>query len=172
MNLPVCTYHLPVHSDRPIRLLVVLQSNQKKMLTAGAVLGVGDASVEIAVSSCFNLILGLENDLNMSDCSLFAADGLLVGFFSTSLCRSALTSGATAACNVDLVDLSLDVGRSDGLAAFVCSLLMPWLLLIAFSLKVSAEIGGAPLGGRFPVLRYKPHCQGLEGFNEGRWSLL
>ena len=151
---------------------MVLQSHKRKMLTESAVLGVGDASAEIAVFLCFSLILGLENDLNTSDCSLFAAVGLLVGFFSTSLCRSALTSGATAACNVDLVDLSFGMGRSDGLAAFVCSLMMPWLLLIAFPLTVSAEVGGAPVGGRLPVLRYKPHCQGLEGLNEGRGSLL
>lgn len=91
------------------------------MLTECAVLGAGDAPVEISVSSCFNFGLGLEKDLKMSDCSLFAADG----FFSASLNLSVLISGTNAAWDVDLVKLSLDGGRSDGLTAFFDSLLMP-----------------------------------------------
>lgn len=129
------------------------------MLTEYAVLGAGDAPVELAVSSCFNFALGLEKDLKMSDCSLFAAIGWLAGFFSTSLDRSALISEATAAWGVDLIDLLLDVGRSGDLTAIFCSLLMPWLLLLALSLIVSMGIGCAPIGGRLPVLRYKHHCQ-------------
>lgn len=108
----------------------------------------------------------------MSDCSLFAADGLLAGFFSTSLGRSALVSGATEAWDVDLVDLSLDEGRSNGLTAFFCSLLIPWLLLLNFTLIVSAGTVGAPIGARLPVLRYETHCQEWEGFNGERWSYL
>ena len=115
------------------------------MLTEGVISAAGDALVELAVSSRFNFVLGLENDLNMSDCSLLAADGLIAGFFSTSW-----GPGATAAWDVDL---SLDEGRSDGLTAFLCSLLMSWLLPIAFSLIVSAGTDGAPTGGRLPVLR-------------------
>ena len=75
------------------------------MLTESAVLGAGDAPVEIPVSSCFIFVLGLENDLNMSDCSLFAAHGLLAGFLSASLGCSALISRATAAWDVDVVGL-------------------------------------------------------------------
>lgn len=155
-----------------MRLLEILQSNNKKILTENAVSRTGDVSGAIAVSSCFNLMLDLENDLKMSECSLFTAGGLLAGFLSTPFCRSALPSGATAACNVDLVDLKSDAGGSDGLTAFLCSLLMPWLELVDFSLTVSAETGNAPVGGRFPVLRYKPHCQGLGSSNRERGSLL
>ena len=133
-----------------------MEANNRKMLTEGAVLGAEDAPVKMSVSSCFNLVLGLENDLKMSDCSLFAADGLLAGCFSTSLGRSALVSGATASWDVDLVDFSLDEGRSNGLTAFFCSLLIPWLLLLAFTLIVSAGTVGAPIRARLPVLRYKP----------------
>lgn len=129
------------------------------MLTEGAVSGAGDALVEIPVSSSVDCGLGLENDLNMSDCSLFTTDGLLAGFFSASLRRSAWISGATAAGDIDLLGLSFD------LTAFFCSLLIPWLLKLAFPLIVSAGTGGAPIGGRLPVLRYKSHRQGLEAFN-------
>lgn len=86
------------------------------MLTDGAMLAAGDAAVELPVSSCLNFVLGLENDLNMSDCSLFAADGLLAGFFSTSLGRSAFFAEVSASWDVDL---SLDEDRSDGLSAFL-----------------------------------------------------
>ena len=101
----------------------------------------------------------------MSDCSLFTTTGLPAGLFSTSLGRSALISGVTAAWNVDLVDLSLGEGRPDDLTTFLCSLLKPWGLLLAFSSNVSVGIECAPIGGRFPVLRYKSHCQVLEGLN-------
>ena len=67
------------------------------MLTECAVLGAGDAPVEISVSSCLIFGLGLEKDLKMSDCSLFAADGLQAGFFSASLNLSVLISGTNAA---------------------------------------------------------------------------
>lgn len=62
------------------------------MLTECAALGAGDAPVELLVSSFFNFALGLEKDLNMSDCSRFATDGLIAGFFPTSLGCSALES--------------------------------------------------------------------------------
>ena len=172
MNLLACPYHLPVRSWGPIRLLEILKSNNQRMLTESAVSRTGDASGAIEVSSSFNLVLGLEKDLKTSDCSLFTDRGLLAGFFSTSFCRSALPSGATAACTVDFVDFEFDAGGSDGLTTFLCSLLMPWLELVAFSLTVSAETGNAPVGGRLPVLRYKPHRQGLGGFNKERGSLL
>lgn len=136
-----------------------MHANSRERLTEYAVLGAGDAPVELAVSSYLNFALGLEKDLKMSDCSLFAATGWLAGFFGTSLGRSALISGATAAWDVDLIDLLLDVGRSNDLTAIFGSLLMPWLLLLALSLIFSMEIGCASIGGRLPVLRYNNQYQ-------------
>ena len=127
------------------------------MLTEGALLRAGDAPVEISVLSRIRLALGLENDLSMSDDSLFAADRVLVGFFPTFMGTSILISGVTIALDVDLVDLSLDEDPSNGLTESLCSLLMPRLVLLALSLI--AEIGGTPVGGRFPVLRYISHYQ-------------
>ena len=75
------------------------------MLTECPVLGAGDALVELSVSSCFGFAIGLEKDLNMSDCSLFIPAGLPAGFFSTSLGRSVLMLGATTACAVDTIDV-------------------------------------------------------------------
>ncbi len=71
------------------------------MLTEGAVVEAGDALVELLVFSCFNLVFGLENDLKMSEGCLFAADGLLAGFFSAFLGPSAFVSGATTAFDIE-----------------------------------------------------------------------
>lgn len=125
------------------------------MLTEGAAPRAGDAPVEIPMLSCIRLVLGLENDLSMSDDSLFAADRVLVGFFSRFVGPSTFISWATIALDVDLIDLSLDEDPSNDWTAFLCFLLMPELLLLALSLI--AEIGGTPVGGRFPVLRYISH---------------
>ena len=80
--------------------------------------------VEILALSCFKLVLGLAKDLNMSDGSLFKADGLLAGFFSTNLGASAFISGAAMTLHVDVSDLVFDEGPANGLAAFSCSPLM------------------------------------------------
>lgn len=126
------------------------------MLTKGTLSGTGDALIEIPVFSCFKLVLGLENDLNISDDSFFAADRLLAGFSSASLGRSTFVSRATTALDVDPFDLSLVEDPSNGLTAFFATLLMPWFLLLAFTI---AEIGGTPSEGRLPVLRYVSHYQ-------------
>lgn len=91
------------------------------MLTESVVLGAGDVPNELLLSPCSNFVFGLANDLNMSDCSLcslFATDGLLASFFSTSPGRAALISGTTAAWDVNVAGLSPNNDRSDGLIAF------------------------------------------------------
>lgn len=130
------------------------------MLTKGTVSGTGNALIEIPVFSCFKSVLGLENDLNISDDS-FAADRLLTGFSSRSLGRSTFVSRATTALDVGPFDLSLDEDPSNGLTAFFATLLMPWLLLLAF---ITAEFGGTSSEGRLPVLRCFP-LLGSEIFN-------
>lgn len=92
----------------------------------------------------------------MSEYSLFTADGLLAGFFLTSLGRSALTSGATAAWDSDWAGSSFDEGLSKGLAALFCTLL-PWLSLPAFLSVTPTRTGDAPMSTRLPDLRYKAH---------------
>ena len=95
------------------------------MPTEFAVLGARRVLVETLALSCFEIVLGLANDLNRSDGSLFGADGLLAGLSSTTLSTSAFKSGATMALDVDLSDLVLDEGPTNGLTAFFCSPLMP-----------------------------------------------
>ena len=138
-------------------LLDALQSNNRNKLTEGAGLEAEDAPVELAILSCFKLTLGLENDLNISDDSRFTTDRLLAGFSSTSLGPSPFISGSTMTLDVGLIETSLDENASTGLTAIFCFSTMPWLLLIAFSLVVSAKIGGTPIGGCLPVLRYIPY---------------
>ena len=125
------------------------------MLTEGAAPRAGDAPVKIPVLSCIRLALGLENDLSISDDSLFATDRVLVGFFSTFVGPSTFISGATIALDVGLIDLSLDEDPLNGWTAFFCFLLVSRLLLLVLSLIT--EIGGTPEGGRFPVLHYISH---------------
>lgn len=126
------------------------------VLTKGTVSGTGDALMGIPVFSCFKFVLGLESDLNISDDSFFAADRLLTGFSSVSLGRSTFVSRAITALDVDPFDLSLDEDPSNGLTVFIATLLMPWLLLLAF---IITEVGRTPSEGRLPVLRYVSHCQ-------------
>ena len=137
------------------------------MLTECPLLGAGDAPVELPVSSCFTFALGLEKDLNMSDCSLLTGAGLLAGLPSTSRGRLAWISRTTTPWGVDLVESSLGEGRSEDSIAGLCSLWPPWLLLLAFSLRASARDGCASTGIRLPVLRYKRHCQIPVGFHWG-----
>ena len=124
------------------------------MLTEVAVLGARDAPTGITVFSCFELVLGLEKDLNISDDCLFAADRLLAGFSSVSLSPSIFVSRATAA--FDSVKLSLEEDPTNGFKAFLSPSLMLWFLLLIF---IFAETGGTPIDGRLPVLRYVPRCQ-------------
>lgn len=128
------------------------------MLTECPLLGAGDALVELPIFSCFKFALGLEKDLNMSDCSLLTGAGLP----SISRGRLAWTSPTITAWG-DLVESSLGEGRSEGSNAVLCSLRPPWLLLLAFPLRVSARGGCASTGNRLPVLRYKRHRQVPEG---------
>ena len=134
------------------------------MLTECPLLGAGDALVELPVFSCFRFALGLEKDLNMSDCSLLTGAGLLAGLPSTSRGRLAWKSRTVTAWGVDLVESSLNEGRPEDSVAFLCSLWPPWLLILGFSLRVSARDGCASTGNRLPVLRYKRHRQVPEGF--------
>ena len=97
----------------------------KKIPTEFAVVGARSVLVETLALSCFETVLGLANDLNRSDGSLFGADGLLAGLFSTTLDTSAFNSGTTLALDVDLIDLVLDEGPTNGLTAFFSSPLMP-----------------------------------------------
>ena len=120
------------------------------MPTEIAVLGAKSLPVAL---SYFEIVLGLANDLNMSDGSLFGADNLLADFFSTTLGASAFMSGVARVLKVDPSDLLLDEGPANGLTAFFCSTLVPLMLPLAFSLIEFAKVVGAPIGGRFPVLR-------------------
>ena len=133
-------------------------------LTECPLLGAGEALVELPVFSCFRFALGLEKDLNMSDCSLLTGAGVLAGLPSRSRGRLAWISRTVTAWGVDLADLSLGEGRSEDLIAVSCSLWPPWLLLLAFSLRISARDGCASTGNRLPVLRYKRHRQVPERF--------
>ena len=128
------------------------------MLTECPLFGAGDALVELPVFSCFKFALGLEKDLNMSDCSLLTGAGLLAGLPSISRDRLAWISRTVTAWGVDLVESSLGEGRSEDSIAVLYSLWPSWLLLLTFPLRVSARDGCASKGTRLPVLRYKRHC--------------
>ena len=134
------------------------------MLTECALLGAGDALVELPVFSCFKFALGLEKDLNMSDGSLLTGAGLLAGLPSISRDRLAWISRTVTGWG-DLVESSLGEGRSEDSTAVLCSPWPPWLLLLAFPLIVSARDGCASTGNRLPVLRCKCHRQVPEGFH-------
>jgi hypothetical protein len=64
------------------RLELIFYGKNKRALTGCAALGAGDVPVELPVSSLFNLAVGFEKDLKMSDCSRFKVAGLLGGLLS------------------------------------------------------------------------------------------
>lgn len=55
------------------------------VLTAGTLVGAGDAPAELPVYSLLTLALGFEKDLKMSDFSRLRGFDLLIDFFSLDL---------------------------------------------------------------------------------------
>ena len=94
--------------------------------------------------SLLSLLLGLEKDLKISDCSRFIARGFSAFFFDDG--------SFVVAWEVDLLEVPLDEGLSAGLGAcvlaFESDLFARGLLVL---LAVTVGIGKA---GLFPVLRY------------------